>query len=301
MIIYRRSARVLVQGITGKQGTFWTQKMMECGTQVVAGVNPKRAGERHLGEPVYATAKAAMAESPFDVAVMFIPPAMAREAALDAVEAGARTVVILTEHIPARDVMAIHHAAGQHGTRIVGPNTAGIVTPGEGFVGIMPGHNPNIFQPGEIGVISRSGSLGTLVCLNLTRAGLGQSAFLGIGGDPMIGTTTRDALQALDEDARTRAVVLVGEIGGAMEEAAADYAAGMSKPVVSFIAGRASPPGKKMGHAGAIVSGSFGSYDGKRRALEAAGVAVADTPAEIPGLLGLGENRPGSAARALPA
>lgn len=301
MIIYRRSARVLVQGVTGKQGTFWTQKMMECGTQVVAGVNPKRAGERHLGVPVYATAKAAMAESPFDVAVMFIPPAMAREAALDAIEAGARTVVILTEHIPARDVMAIHHAAARHGTRIVGPNTAGIVTPGEGFVGIMPGHNPNIFQPGEVGVISRSGSLGTLICLNLTRAGLGQSAFLGIGGDPMIGTTTRDALQALDEDARTRAVVLVGEIGGAMEEAAADYAAGMSKPVVSFIAGRASPPGKKMGHAGAIVSGTFGSYDGKRRALEAAGVAVADTPAEIPRLLGLGEIRIGSVAQPLQA
>ncbi|PXW65368.1 succinate--CoA ligase subunit alpha [Methylobacterium sp. B4] len=301
MIIYRRSARVLVQGITGKQGTFWTQKMMECGTQVVAGVNPKRAGERHLGVPVYATAKAAMAESPFDVAVMFIPPAMAREAALDAIQAGARTVVILTEHIPARDVMAIHHAASRHGTRIVGPNTAGIVTPGEGFVGIMPGHNSNIFQPGEIGVISRSGSLGTLICLNLTRAGLGQSAFLGIGGDPMIGTTTRDALQALDEDARTRAIVLVGEIGGAMEEAAADYAAGMSKPVVSFIAGRASPPGKKMGHAGAIVSGSFGSYEGKRRALEAAGVSVADTPAEIPGLLGLGQGRSDPAARALPA
>lgn len=301
MIIYRQSARVLVQGITGKQGTFWTQKMMECGTRVVAGVNPKRAGERHLGVPVYATAEAAMAESPFDVAVMFIPPAMAREAALDAIQAGTRTVVILTEHIPVRDVMAIHHAAARHGTRIVGPNTAGIVTPGEGFVGIMPGHNPNIFQPGEVGVISRSGSLGTLICLNLTRAGLGQSAFLGIGGDPMIGTTTRDALQALDEDERTRAIVLVGEIGGSMEEAAADYAAGMSKPVVSFIAGRASPPGKKMGHAGAIVSGSFGSYDGKRRALEAAGVTVADTPAEIPGLLGLGENRLGLAARALPA
>lgn len=288
MIIHRQSARVLVQGITGKQGTFWTQKMMECGTRVVAGVNPKRAGEQHLGVPVYATAKATMAESPFDVAVMFIPPAMAREAALDAIEAGARTVVILTEHIPARDVIAIHHAAARHRTRVIGPNTAGIVTPGEGFVGIMPGHNPNIFQPGEVGVISRSGSLGTLICLNLTRAGFGQSAFLGIGGDPMIGTTTRDALQALDEDPRTRAVVLVGEIGGAMEEAAAEYAAGMAKPVVSFIAGRASPPGKKMGHAGAIVSGTLGSYDGKRRALEAAGVAVADTPAEIPGLLGAG-------------
>ncbi|MCE4224352.1 succinate--CoA ligase subunit alpha [Methylobacterium sp. C25] len=300
-MIYRQSARVLVQGITGKQGTFWTEKMMECGTQVVAGVNPKRAGETHLGVPVYASAEAAMAETPFDVAVMFIPPAMARDAAVDAIEAGAKTVVILTEHIPARDVMAIHHAAAAHHTRIIGPNTAGIVTPGEGFVGIMPGHNPNIFQPGEVGVISRSGSLGTLICLNLTRAGIGQSAFLGIGGDPMIGTTTRDALKALDEDAKTRAVVLVGEIGGAMEEAAAEYASGMSKPVVSFIAGRASPPGKKMGHAGAIVSGTMGSYDGKRRALEAAGVAVADTPSEIPGLLeaGLGRGAAHSATMAL--
>lgn len=285
MIIYRQHARVLVQGLTGKQGSFWSEKMMACGTQVVAGVNPKRAGEEHLGLPVYATARAAMAETPFDWSVMFIPPAAAKAAALDAIEAGTKTLVVLTEHIPIRDVLTIHHAARAHGTRIVGPNTAGVVTPGEGFVGIMPGHNPNIFRPGEIGVISRSGSLGTLICLNLTRAGLGQSAFLGIGGDPMIGTTTRDALVALDRDARTRAVVLVGEIGGAMEEAAADYAASMSKPVVSFIAGRASPPGKKMGHAGAIVSGDRGSYAGKRSALEAAGVAVADTPGEIPKLL----------------
>ncbi|AWN44887.1 succinyl-CoA synthetase subunit alpha [Methylobacterium durans] len=291
-MIYRQHARVLVQGMTGKQGSFWTEKMLACGTQVVAGVNPKRAGERHLGLPVYATARAAMAETPFDWAVMFIPPAAAREAALDAIEAGAKTVVILTEHIPARDVIAIHHAAARRGTRIVGPNTAGIVTPGEGFVGIMPGHNGNIFQPGEVGVISRSGSLGTLICLNLTRAGIGQSAFLGIGGDPMIGTTTRDALEALDRDAGTRAIVMVGEIGGSMEEEAAAYAAGMSKPVVSFIAGRASPPGKKMGHAGAIVSGAFGSYAGKRRALEAAGVAVADTPGEIPHLLNLPRPRP---------
>jgi len=287
MIIYRQNARVLVQGITGKQGSFWTEKMMGSGTQVVAGVNPKRAGEQHLGVPVYATAKEAMAETPFDWTVMFIPPATAKTAALDAIEAGTKTVVILTEHIPARDVIAIHHAAARRGTRIIGPNTAGVVTPGEGFVGIMPGDNRNIFQPGEVGVISRSGSLGTLICLNLTRAGIGQSAFLGIGGDPMIGTTTRDALMALDQDERTRAVVMVGEIGGAMEEAAAEYAAGMSNPVVSFIAGRASPPGKKMGHAGAIVSGNSGSYAGKRKALEAAGVAVADTPSEIPRLLGL--------------
>ena len=159
------------------------------------------------------------------------------------------------------------------------------MTPGEGFVGIMPGHNPNVFRPGSVGVISRSGSLGTLVALNLTRAGIGQSAFLGIGGDPMIGTTSRDALQALDEDERTEAIVLVGEIGGSMEEKAAEYAAGMDKPVVAFIAGRASPPGKKMGHAGAIVTGSSGSYALKRSALEQAGVVVVETPREIPGAI----------------
>lgn len=284
-MIYRKGQRVLIQGITGKQGSFWSEKMAACGTTISGGVNPKRAGEIHGGVPVFASAKAAMEQAPFDIAVMFIPPGAAREAALDAIEAGARALVILTEHIPAHDVMAIRDAAKSAGTSIIGPNTAGIVTPGEGFVGIMPGHNPNIFQPGRIGVISRSGSLGTLMCLNLTRAGLGQSAFLGIGGDPMIGTTTRDALQALDNDPATQAVVMVGEIGGAMEETAAEYAKGMSKPVAAFIAGRVSPPGKKMGHAGAIVTGTAGSYAGKRRALEAAGVAVADTPSQIPNLL----------------
>jgi succinyl-CoA synthetase alpha subunit len=285
MIILRREHRVLVQGITGKQGSFWTEKMLSCGTRIVAGVNPKRAGELHAGVPVFASAEQAMAEAPFDIAVMFIPPPMAKDAALDAIRAGAKLLVVLTEHIPARDVMAIHAAAGRAGTRILGPNTAGLVTPGEGFVGIMPGHNSNIFRPGSVGVISRSGSLGTLVSLILTRAGLGQSAFLGIGGDPMIGTTTLDALRALDRDPRTSAVVLVGEIGGNMEEQAADYAAGMTKPVVAFIAGRASPPGRKMGHAGAIVTGAGGGYLSKRQALEAAGVAVVDTPSQLPDAL----------------
>ena len=281
MIIHRKENRVLVQGLTGKQGSFWAEKMIACGTNVVGGVNPKRAGEMHNGLPVFASARDAMTKAPFDTAVMFIPPSMAKDAALDAIAAGARSLVILTEHIPARDVMAIHAAARTHGTRIIGPNTAGLVTPGEGFVGIMPGHNPNVFQPGQIGVISRSGSLGTLICLNLSRAGLGQSAFLGIGGDPMIGTTTRDALEALDKDPRTIAIALVGEIGGSMEERAADYAHGMTKPIVSFIAGRASPPGKKMGHAGAIVTGTIGSYSAKRCALEAARIRVVDTPREM--------------------
>jgi succinyl-CoA synthetase alpha subunit len=284
-MIYRKGQRVLVQGITGKQGGFWTEKMAGMGTAIVAGVNPKRAGENFLGVPVFASAKAAMAETPFDIAVMFIPPNAAKAAALDAIEAGAKGLVILTEHIPQHDVLFIRDAARTSGTRIVGPNTAGLVTPGAGFVGIMPGHNPNVFQPGRVGVISRSGSLGTLVCLNLTRARLGQSVFIGIGGDPMIGTTTRDALQLLDEDAGTDAVVMVGEIGGSMEEVAADYAAGMAKPVVAFIAGRVSPPGKKMGHAGALVTATSGSYHSKRVALEAAGVRVADTPSDIPAFI----------------
>jgi succinyl-CoA synthetase alpha subunit len=287
MIILRKEHRVLVQGITGKQGAFWTEKMISCGTRVVAGVNPRRAGDRHGGVPVFSSAEQAMADAPFEIAVMFIPPAAAKGAALDAIRAGAKLLVMLTEHIPTHDVMAIHAAAGRAGTRILGPNTAGLVTPGEGFVGIMPGHNGSIFRPGNVGVISRSGSLGTLVCLDLTRAGFGQSAFIGIGGDPMIGTTTSDALQALDADPNTSAVVLVGEIGGVMEEQAAAYAATMSKPVVAFIAGRAAPPGKKMGHAGAIVTGSGGSYASKRAALEAAGVTVAETPAQIPEALRL--------------
>ena len=180
-------------GITGKQGTFWTEKMIAYGTNVVAGINPKRAGETHVGVPIFATTAEAAAKVGADVAVMFIPPPMAKDAAVSAAEAGVKLLVVLTEHIPAQDVMAMHAAAARHGTRIVGPNTAGLVTPGECFVGIMPAFVPSVFKPGRVGVISRSGSLGTLVCLNLTRAGLGQSAFIGIGGDPMLGTTTRDA------------------------------------------------------------------------------------------------------------
>ena len=284
-MIYRRGQKVMVQGITGKQGSFWAAKMMECGTDVVAGVNPKRAGDSHIGVPLFGSAVEATRQTPCDISVIFIPPAMAKDAIIDAIDAGIGTIVVLTEHIPGHDVLEIFARARGSKSRIVGPNTAGIVTPGEGFVGIMPGHNPNIFMPGRVGVISRSGSLGTLMCLNLTRAGLGQSAFIGIGGDPIIGTTTRDALEALDRDERTRAVVLVGEIGGSMEEEAAEVARGMNKPVVSFIAGRSSPPDKKMGHAGAIVTGGRGGYAAKRAALEQAGVRVANTPIEVAGFL----------------
>lgn len=281
-MILRQQHRVLVQGITGRQGRFWTAHMQAYGTQVVGGVNPKRAGETCCDVPVFGTAREAVDETGgIDASVMFIPPAAARTAAIDAIEAGIGLLVILTEHIPAQDVMRIHAAARRHGTRIYGPNTAGVVTPGEAFAGIMPAFNPRVFQPGEIGVISRSGSLGTLVCLNLTAGGLGQSAFLGVGGDPMVGISSAQAVQALAADSRTKAIALVGEIGGTMEEEAADVIATIDKPVVSFLAGRASPPGKKMGHAGAIVMGNRGGYDSKRRCLEAAGARVVDTPGEI--------------------
>jgi succinyl-CoA synthetase alpha subunit len=286
-VIVRAADRVVVQGMTGRQGSFWTEKMLAYGTRVVGGVNPKRAGELHGGVPVFASVREAAAKTAgADVSVMFIPPAAALAAAEDAIGAGVKLLVVLTEHIPSRDVMRMHALAGAASCRIVGPNTAGLVTPGEAFVGIMPAFNPRIFRPGNVGVISRSGSLGTLICLNLLDAGRGQSAFIGIGGDPMLGTTVTDALKALEADKKTEAVVLVGEIGGSMEEDAAATLKAMRKPVVSFIAGRASPPGKKMGHAGAIVMGDRGSYASKRSALESAGVRVVDTPSEVSEALG---------------
>lgn len=276
---------VLVQGITGKQGTFWSERMRDYGTKVIGGVNPRRAGERHLDLPVWASARDATKDQAIDAAVMFVPPFGVKEAALDIIAAGVRKIVCLTEHVPVQDTMYFLAAARERGAQVIGPNTAGLVTTGVNFVGFMPAFNPRVFQKGDIGVISRSGSLGTLLCLNLVQAGLGISSFIGIGGDPIIGTTTRDALVALDKDPATKAIALVGEIGGAMEEAAAEYAATMKKPVAAFIAGAASPPGKKMGHAGAIVMGDRGSYAGKKAALEEARVTVCATPNEVPGVL----------------
>jgi len=280
-MIVRGHERVLVQGITGRQATYWTRRMQEYGTRIVAGVNPRKAGITHCGVPVHGTAREAMEETGFDVAVLFVPPLSVEVAALDAIEAGASKLVILTEHVPVRDVMNLVSAARAAGTEVVGPNTAGLVTPGECFVGFMPAFDPSIFRPGPIGVVSRSGSLGTLACLNVVRAGYGQSAFIGIGGDPVLGTRTRAALEVLEQDERTQAVVLIGEIGGDMEEEGAEYVRRMGKPVVAFIAGRAAPPDRRMGHAGAIFQGSRGSYASKRRALEEAGAIVLDTPSQI--------------------
>jgi len=281
-MILRKSDRVLVWGITGKQATFWTERMIAAGTRVVGGVNPARAGTTHLGLPVHARGVDA---DGVDIALLFVPPAAALAATTDAFAAGARVVVVLTEHIPLHDVMAMHAHAARAGARIVGPNTAGIVTPGDGFAGIMPAFNDRVFRPGGIGVVSRSGSLGTLICLNLVAAGFGQSAFIGIGGDPLPGTSSAEAVTALAEDPRTEAIVLVGEIGGDLEQRAAAVAGTLAKPVVAFVAGRAAPPERRMGHAGAIVTGGETGWEAKAAVLEAAGVAVAETPAQVPALL----------------
>jgi succinyl-CoA synthetase alpha subunit len=243
--------------------------------------------------PVFDSVREAAAEAHLDASVLFVPPMAAKTAVVDAVDAGVRKIVLLAEHIPAQDVMELLAHARQAGAHVLGPNTAGLVVPGETSVGIMPGFAANIFTPGRIGVLSRSGSLGTLVCMNLVTAGYGQSAFVGIGGDPILGTTTLDALRTLDQDDRTDAVVMVGEIGGVMEEDAATYVADMAKPVVAFIAGRTAPADKRMGHAGAIVTGGRGSGESKVSALTSAGAVVVDVPSAVGDALASLGVRPG--------
>lgn len=280
---------VLVQGITGRQGTYWTSRMLECGTCVVAGASPHRGGRQVEGLPVYDSAAEAAAAHRLDATVLFVPPAGAKAATIDAVEAGIGKVVCLAEHIPSHDVMEMLAVARDHGARILGPNTAGLVVPGRSSVGIMPGFAKNIFQPGNVGVISRSGSLGTLVSMNLVTDGFGQSAFIGIGGDPILGTTTSDAVREIQAYQGTDAIVIVGEIGGSMEEDAAEVVATLDMPVVAFIAGRSAPPGRRMGHAGAIVTGNNGSGESKVDALRRAGAVVVDIPSQIgPALRSLG-------------
>jgi succinyl-CoA synthetase alpha subunit len=288
-MIITREHNVLVQGMTGRQGQYWTERMLECGTRIVAGASPRRGGQEVHGLPVYDSAQQAAAEHRLDATVMFVPPSGAKAATLDAVAAGIGNIVCLAEHIPSHDVMEMLAAARDHGARVLGPNTAGLVVPGEASVGIMPGFASNIFRPGNVGVISRSGSLGTLVSMNLVTDGFGQSAFIGIGGDPILGTTTSDAVRDIQAYPGTQAIVIVGEIGGAMEEEAAEVIGTLDIPVVAFIAGRSAPPGRRMGHAGAIVTGNRGSGESKVKALTAAGATVVDIPSQVgPALRALG-------------
>jgi succinyl-CoA synthetase alpha subunit len=280
-ILLKKGVRVLVQGITGREASFWTEKMKDYGTAVVAGVTPGKGGQIVHDVPVYESVKEAVSRHPIDITVLFVPPMVVKTAAFEAVHAGIKDVVVLAEHVPIQDVIEVVTEGEDAGARIVGPNCPGIVVPGRHFIGIMPAWAKNIFQAGSLGIVSRSGSLGTLICLNLVRAGFGQSAFIGIGGDPILGTTFLDALELFEADPDTRAVVMVGEIGGTMEEEAANFIAKMTKPVIAFIGGQSAPEGKRMGHAGAIVSGGRGSARDKMDSLRQAGAYVAEIPSQV--------------------
>ena len=272
---FAQAPRVIVQGITGREARFWTERMIACGTQIVAGVTPGKGGQHVDAIPVYDHVEEAVAQHAATTSVLFVPPRAAKSAVFEAVAAGVETIILLTEHVPLHDTMELLAEADERDVSILGPNSPGMAVPGSYFLGILPAWEPTIFSPGPIGVASRSGSLGTLVCVELVRRGLGQSAFLGIGGDPILGTTFYDTLNAFEADPGTEAVVLLGEIGGTMEEDAATFIAEMSKPVVAFIGGVSAPEGRRMGHAGAIVAGNKGTAQSKIAALREAGAHVA--------------------------
>jgi succinyl-CoA synthetase alpha subunit len=283
-ILIDETTRVLVQGITGRDGGFHTQQMIEYGTKVVGGTTPGKGGQTAHGVPVFNTVREAAKETGANASVIFVPAKFnAADAILEAADAGIELIICITEGVPTEDMIrvnAILKARG--GVRLIGPNCPGLITPGKCKIGIIPGM---IFTPGPIGLVSRSGTLTYEIADELTRAGFGQSSGVGIGGDPMIGTKFIDVLPMFEADPQTELIVLVGEIGGSDEEMAAEYIKTMTKPVVGFIGGRTAPPGKRMGHAGAIISGNTGSPQAKVAALEAAGVPVADTTHDIPALV----------------
>jgi len=283
-IIVDRNTRVIVQGITGTQGRFHTKAMLEYGTQIVAGVTPGKGGNKVHGVPVYDTVAQALEKHEANASIIFVPAPFAMDAALEALENGLKTIVIITEHIPIKDAIQIMHLARKNSATIIGPNTPGIITPGECKLGIMPAH---VFRRGVVGIVSRSGTLTYEIANGLTRAKLGQSTCLGLGGDPIVGLNFIEVLKMFEKDSETKAVALIGEIGGNLEELAAEYIQneGYSKPVAAFIAGRTAPPGKRMGHAGAIVMGKAGTAQTKIEALEAAGVKVAEKPGDIAKIL----------------
>jgi succinyl-CoA synthetase alpha subunit len=279
-ILVDKNTRLLVQGITGKAGGFHAKSCMEYGTNVVAGVTPGRGGETFEGKvPVYNTASEARKQTGCNATMIFVPAAGAADSILEAADAGIELIVCITEGIPVIDMMRAKVGLRDKKVRLIGPNCPGIITPGQCKIGIMPGY---IHKPGKVGVISRSGTLTYEAVWQLTSRGIGQSTCIGIGGDPINGTSHTDAVRLFNEDPETEAIILIGEIGGTAEEDAADYIRKhVKKPVAAFIAGATAPPGRRMGHAGAIVSGGKGTAEGKIQALEAAGIAVARTPAEM--------------------
>jgi len=283
-IIVGGNTRALVQGITGAQGSFHTKLMLDYGTEIVAGVTPSKGGTEVYGVPVYDTVRGAVREHEVNASIIFVPARFAVDAALEALEEEIRTVVLITEHIPIKDSIRLMAHAKEKKSTIIGPNTPGIITPEECKLGIMPAH---IFIKGNVGVASRSGTLTYEVASELTKHGLGQSTCFGLGGDPIVGLSFVDALKLYRDDEHTQSVVLIGEIGGDAEEQAARYlnSTDYNKPVVAFIAGRTAPPGKRMGHAGAIVRGHLGTAQSKISALKTAKVQVAMKPSEIPKFL----------------
>jgi succinyl-CoA synthetase alpha subunit len=278
-ILVGNHTRLLVQGITGKEGSFQTRRCIEYGTNVVAGVTPGRGGETAEGVPVFDTVKDGVARTDANCALIFVPAPFAADAVLEAAYSEVPVIVCITEGVPTMDMVRVHRFLQGSDITLIGPNCPGVITPGEARVGIMPG---NVFSKGRVGVISRSGTLVYEAVAQLTDRGIGQSTCVGVGGDPVIGTTQVEALRMFNEDPGTEAVVLIGEIGGLAEQQSAEYISNeMKKPVVAFIAGATAPPGRRMGHAGAIIVGAAGTARAKKDALRAAGVTIVDSPADI--------------------
>jgi len=278
-VLVGKETRLIVQGFTGSEGTFHAEQMIEYGTNIVGGVTPGKGGQKHLGKPVFNTVADAVAQENANTSIIFVPPAFAADAITEAAISGIRVIICITEGIPIQDMVKAKKVCDNHGATLVGPNCPGVITPGEAKVGIMPAM---IFTPGSVGLVSRSGTLTYEAVDQLTKAGLGQSTAIGIGGDPVIGTTHTDAVTLFNNDPDTDAIVLIGEIGGSAEEEAAAYIQEhVNKPVVAFIAGSTAPPGRRMGHAGAIISGGKGTAADKKKALKEAGVTVVDSPADI--------------------
>jgi len=278
-ILIDEKSKVLIQGITGHQGTFHSQKMIEFGTKVVAGVTPGKGGQTVNGIPVFDSVRAAVEETGAEVSGIFVPAPFALDAAIEAMDAGITSLVVITEHIPVQDAMRIVSLADRSGVRVIGPNTPGIASPGKAKLGIIPNH---ILKKGDVGVVSRSGTLTYEIVDLLSRAGIGQSTCIGIGGDRVSGTDFVEVLELFKKDKQTKRVVLIGEIGGSAEEEAAEFISkGFTKPVTAYIAGKSAPQGKRMGHAGAIVSRGTGTAEGKIKALKAAGAEVAGTAVDI--------------------
>jgi succinyl-CoA synthetase alpha subunit len=278
-VLLNRNSKVIVQGFTGSEGTFHATQMIEYGTQVVGGVTPGKGGQIHLNLPVFNTVREAVANTGADVSVIFVPPSLAADAILEAVDGGIKLIVTITEGIPVSDMVIVREHLKSFNCRLIGPNCPGIITPGEAKVGIMPGF---IHRKGSIGIISRSGTLTYEAVDQVTKMGLGQSTCIGVGGDPIVGTTTLDAVKLMMEDKATEAIVVIGEIGGNMETEAAEWIKDHgNKPVIGFIAGQTAPKGRRMGHAGAIIGGKADTAEAKMRIMEECGIFVVQSPADI--------------------